>query len=190
MLALSQPEPLPSRSRRHRRPRKSAWPARAVLSLSLAAAGVTCARGDLDPQNAAVATGSGPLETTIQVERLLVVPTPAGETRHWVAAGRLAAGDEVHYTVRVHNPGKEPVTDVVVTKRLPFGVHYRRDSAVGPACIVQFSADGGVTFAPPERVRQTTRKPPAPSYTHVRWILRQPLSPGATALLRFRATFT
>jgi uncharacterized repeat protein (TIGR01451 family) len=180
----------PTSRRRRRSEHRSRRSACGVLSFALVAAGVGHAQGDVDPQNAAIATGSGPLETSIQVERLLIIPGPGGEVRHWVAAGKLEAGDEIHYTVRVRNPGKHAVTGVVVTKRLPYGVHYRRDSAVGPACVVQFSADGGVTFAPPERGKQAARKSGVPSYTHVRWILRQPLSPGATALLRFRATFT
>jgi uncharacterized repeat protein (TIGR01451 family) len=150
---------------------------------------------------AAEATGSGPLETSIAMEMLEVRTTPDGrETRRWVPATRLSAGDEVHYTVRVRNPGKEPVTDIVVTKLLPFGVHYQRGSARGPAAEVQFSADAGKTFAPPAQASRSaqaaraaargTRRAAVTEYTHVRWILTRPLAPGATALLRFRATFS
>ena len=47
------------------------------------------------------------------------------------------------FTTRcVRNPGEAPVSDVVVTKRLPFGVRYHPGSATGPACKVQFSVDG------------------------------------------------
>ena len=145
--------------------------------------------------NAAVVSGSGPLEASIAAELLEVRTGPGGrEIRRWIPAQRLSAGDEVHYTVRVRNPGEAPVADVVVTKRLPFGVVYQPGSAAGPACDVQFSADGGLTFAPPERpraanLRKSARKGPAPEYTHVRWVMRKPLAPGATALLRFRAVF-
>jgi uncharacterized repeat protein (TIGR01451 family) len=139
-----------------------------------------------------VATGSGPLETAILAETLQVDEGPGGEeTRRWAPADRLTAGEEVHYTVRVTNPGKEPVSDIVVTKRLPYGVHYLPGTATGPACEIQFSSDGGVTFAKPERgtSRKTQRKSPTIEYTHVRWVLGNPLDPGATALLRFRAKF-
>lgn len=152
---------------------------------------------DDDPQAAAVATGSGPLETTIVVETLQVETGPGDrEIRHWTPASRLDAGDEVHYTVRVRNPGEEPVRNVVVTKRLPFGVRYQPGTAAGPACRVQFSSDGGATFKAPEPARPATasrrnaRPTPAPEYTHVRWILDKPLAPKATALLRFRAVFS
>jgi uncharacterized repeat protein (TIGR01451 family) len=158
---------------------------------------VTSAQEPAAAPNAAVTTGSGPLEATILAEILEVEAAPGDrEVRRWVPAQRLSAGDEVHYTVRVRNPGADPVTDVVVTKRLPFGVQYQVGSATGPACDVLFSSDGGNAFAAPERARAGTAKPgarrpvTAPTYTHVRWVLRKPLAPGATALLRFRATFT
>jgi len=152
--------------------------------------------GTAGAQDAPVARGSGPLLATIEAETLRVVDQPDGSTsRAWEPAARLSAGDEVYYTIRVHNPGKAEVADVVVTKRLPSGVHYKRGSAVGPACDVQFSIDGGTTFAAAEQLglgagRKPARKVVPSDYTHVRWILSRPLAPGATALLRFRATFT
>jgi uncharacterized repeat protein (TIGR01451 family) len=142
--------------------------------------------------------GSGPLETTIAVEKLEVQASAAGqEIRRWIPAERLNAGDEIHYTVRVRNGGKQPVDSIVVTKRLPFGVKYLRNSASGPAAEVQFSIDGGRTFATPEALsraagdgRKTPRKTLEDDYTHVRWVLSTPLRPASTALLRFRATFS
>ena len=145
---------------------------------------------------APVATGSGPLAVTVVAEILEEHPGPDGRAqRRWVPATRLRAGEEVYYTIRVRNPGRRPVLDVVVTKRLPFGVVYRRGSAVGPDCVVQFSADGGTSFAPdrPPATRPGVkggRAEPLVEYTHVRWLLSRPLAPGATALLRFRAVFT
>ncbi len=146
----------------------------------------------------ASATGSGPLATTIDMQKLEVSEGPGGrEVRRWIPAERLNAGDEIHYTVRVRNPGKQAVDTVVVTKRLPFGVRYLRGSATGPAAEVQFSIDGGKTFASPEALaraaggsKKTQRKPLENDYTHVRWVLSRPLGPASTALLRFRATFS
>jgi uncharacterized repeat protein (TIGR01451 family) len=130
----------------------------------------------------AVAVGTGRLTTEIIVEKFEVGTGPDGmERRRFVRATRLDTGDEVHYTIRVHNPGDVPVLDIVVTKRLPFGLGYIPGSAVGPACDVELSTDGGATFV------AAGRNPG--NFSHVRWILRRPLAPGATALLRFRATF-
>jgi uncharacterized repeat protein (TIGR01451 family) len=169
------------------------------LVVVLGALGVALASGvraqEPDALNAAVATGSGPLQTAIVAETLRIERgTDGDELRHWRPALRLSAGDEVHYTVRVHNPGKAAVTNVVVTKRLPYGVRYQPGSAAGPGCDIQFSIDGA-RFAVPNAGRAPATKPgarkaPPVEYTHVRWILRQPLAPGATALLRFRATFS
>ncbi len=175
-------------------------PAIALICASLAVAWCYPVRAQPsdDTQAVAVATGSGPLETAIEVQKLEIAEGPGGkETREWIAAARLNVGDEVHYTVRVRNPGKAAVDDIVVTKRLPFGVRYLRNSAVGPAAEVQFSLDGGKTFATPEALarvaggsRKTQRKTLENDYTHVRWVLSKPLDPSSTALLRFRATFS
>ena len=135
---------------------------------------------ELSASGAAVATGSSPLETEIVVEKLEPADPPSRPQPRFVPAGRLEAGDEVHYTIRVRNPGKAPVTAVQVTKRMPFGLHYLEGSATGPACDVEFSTDGGESF---------TASPQAGDYTHLRWTLRRPLPPQSTALLRFRATF-
>lgn len=182
---------------RHAADGKSGWRTGALavaLAISVAGHSQASAANPADAQSVAMAIGSGPLETSIDVETLQVEKGSNGlEARHWTPADRLRAGEGVHYTVRVTNPGKQPVTDVVVTKRLPYGVHYAPGSAAGPACEVQFSADGGKTFTVPRTPPPTGRKTaprPTVEYTHVRWILKRPLSPGATALLRFRATFS
>lgn len=126
-------------------------------------------------------TGSGPLETEILVEGLVSEQRAEGsEEKRFVAARRLEAGEEIYYTIRVRNPGKVPVTDIVVTKRMPFGVAYVAGSAAGPACDVELSADNGATYSSGGKTAE---------FTHVRWVFQRPLAPGATALLRFRATF-
>lgn len=129
---------------------------------------------------AAVATGSDRLETEIVIEKLEPADPPSRPHARFVPPRRLDAGDEVHYTIRVRNPGKNPVTSVQVTKRMPFGLHYIEGSATGPASDVEFSIDGGRSFT---AGRQDG------DYTHLRWTLRRPLPPQSTALLRFRATF-
>lgn len=176
------------------------WLAVAVLSVMGMPGwqGRALAQDAPDSVSIAEATGSGPLQTSIEVQKLEVREGPGGqETRRWVPAERLNAGDEIHYTVRVRNSGKQPVDTIVVTKRLPFGVRYLRGSAAGPAAEIQFSADGGKTFATPEALARAAgggkkgqRKPLENDYTHVRWVLSKPLGPASTALLRFRATFS
>ena len=175
-------------------------PARALLACLALTFAASAPADDRDsaPQEAAepVATGSGPLRVETRVELLELERGPDGQpVGRFVAAGRLEAGDEVHYTIRVENPGRVAVHDVVVTKLMPFGVGYMEGSAVGPDCETQFSVDGGRTFAPARGLRveafgKPVRKAEPADYTHLRWVLRRPLAPGAVAILRFRATFS
>jgi uncharacterized repeat protein (TIGR01451 family) len=164
----------------------------ALLLAGLVCAGTAVGANDPDLP---VATASGPVEVTADVERLHQARARDGTVAaEFVAAGRVRAGEELHYTLRVRNPGVAPVRDVQVTKRLPFGVRYVDGSAVGPAIKAEFSADGGNRFGPARDLRiaapgQPERPAEPRDYTHVRWILQRPLAPGATALLRFRAHF-
>jgi uncharacterized repeat protein (TIGR01451 family) len=130
--------------------------------------------------DAPVASGSDRLETDIVAEKHEPIDGKDPAVARFVPAERLEAGDEVHYTIRVRNPNKTAVTDVRVTKRLPLGMHFVEGSAVGPACDLAYSVDGGQTYS---------QRPGAGELTHLRWTLHRSLAPGATALLRFRATF-
>ena len=107
-----------------------------------------------------------------------------------VPATRLSQGQEVYYTVRITNPTPVFANNVVVSQRIPANTTYVEDSAFGPGAEIDFSMDGGVTFAPPENLKldDGSRAPPE-RYTHIRWRLRNPLAPGSVALARFRAVF-
>ena len=166
--------------------------AAALAVLMLAAGGLRADPPDTTPGEA-VAVGSGPLTTLVTVETLSSGSDAEASLRRFVPASRIRAGDEVHYTIRVTNPGRTPVTDVIVTKRLPYGLTYVGGSAVGPAATVHFSVDSGESFAAAPDLEvatggQAMRRALPTDYTHVRWLLKRPLPAGATALLRFRAT--
>lgn len=172
-------------------------PRGAILSATAALAALSPALSRAQAPDAgpdeAIAVGSGPLTTEVIVETLVPGEDPDQAVgRRFVPAGRIRAGDEVHYTIRVTNPGRRPVSGVMVTKRLPFGLTYIGGSAVGPAATVQFSVDSGESFATATalevRTGRATRPAVPADYTHVRWLLKRPLAAGATALLRFRAT--
>ena len=107
-----------------------------------------------------------------------------------VPASRLSQGQVVYYTVRITNPTPVFANNVVVSQRVPANTIYMKGSAVGPGAEVEFSVDGGVTFAREEDLKldDGIRAPPE-RYTHIRWRLRNPLAPGAVALARFRAVF-
>jgi uncharacterized repeat protein (TIGR01451 family) len=108
-----------------------------------------------------------------------------------VPAKRLAQGQEVHYTVRITNPTPVFANTVTVSQMIPANTTYVPGSATGPGADIEFSIDGGVTFAAAEDLKLEGRSSRAPPerYTHIRWHMRNPLAPGAVALARFRATF-
>lgn len=106
-------------------------------------------------------------------------------------ATRLAQGQVVYYTLRITNPTPVFANKVQVSQMIPANTTYVAGSASGPGADVEFSVDGGQTFAPARNLKLAdgaTRATPE-RYTHIRWRLRNPLAPGATALARFRATF-
>jgi uncharacterized repeat protein (TIGR01451 family) len=108
-----------------------------------------------------------------------------------VPASRLAQGQVVYYTVKITNPTPVFANKVQVSQMIPANTSYLVGSAAAPGADVEFSVDGGQTFAPAGELKLAdgvTRAPPE-RYTHIRWRLRNPLAPGATALARFRATF-
>jgi uncharacterized repeat protein (TIGR01451 family) len=105
-------------------------------------------------------------------------------------ATKLSQGQVVYYTVRITNPTPVFANKVQVSQLIPANTTYLPGSAAGPGAQIEFSIDGGQTFGRPEDLKQAdgTRAPPT-RYTHIRWTLKNPLAPGATALARFRATF-
>lgn len=108
-----------------------------------------------------------------------------------VPAKRLAQGQVVHYTVRITNPTPVYANRVAVSQMIPANTSYVPGSAVGPGADIEFSIDGGATFAPAQSLKLADGSSLAPPerYTHIRWLMRNPLAPGAVALARFRATF-
>lgn len=124
------------------------------------------------------------VETELIAEvRENVSTTPGREVFRFVPARLLEQGQVVYYTLRITNKTTVPLRNVAVVQPVPANTTYLADSASGPGANVTFSTDGGRTFAPAASPAQS------PQYTHIRWQLRNPLAPGATALARFRATF-
>jgi uncharacterized repeat protein (TIGR01451 family) len=122
-----------------------------------------------------------------------VSTTPGREVFRFVPARLLEQGQVVYYTVRITNQTTVPLRNVAVVQPVPANTVYIADSASGPGATVSFSVDGGQSFAPAEALvsaNEGTKQRAQPAqYTHIRWQLRNPLAPGATALARFRATF-
>ncbi|MBL8271806.1 hypothetical protein [Steroidobacter sp.] len=137
------------------------------------------------------ATEAVELRTQLVAEVRESVGTPERPSFRLVPARRLSQGQVVHYTVKITNPTPVFANKVQVSQLIPANTTYLPGSAAGPAAEIEFSIDGGQTYGRAADLKMAdgrTRAPPE-SYTHIRWRLRNPLAPGATALARFRATF-
>jgi len=146
-----------------------------------------------NPQTSAPSTSAGLAIETL-AERRVITSSSEGAQVEFVAADQLHIGDEIFYTLRVRNATNAVIDKVVVIKAVPRNTQYVADSAVGPAATIGFSVDGGATFAASDELEVITlpgvaRRAIMSDYTHLRWQLRHPLAPGATALLRFRGIF-
>lgn len=149
------------------------------------------------------ARASDAVEVTLVAEVRDEVDLAGRSVARLAPATVLQQGQEVFYTVRIHNPAAAAARDVVVVQRIPQNTTYVPNSAGGPGAEITFSADGGQTFAREGQVtiaeqtvplanaaRAAMMRPATPQdYTHIRWRLRNSLAPGAVALARFRAVF-
>jgi uncharacterized repeat protein (TIGR01451 family) len=139
-----------------------------------------------------------PQSSDIQTELIAEVrenfsTTPGREAYRFVPAKLLEQGQVVYYTLRITNQTSVPLRNVAVVQPVPANTTYLADSASGPGATTSFSVDGGRTFAAADalmiEVEGASQLAQVTQYTHIRWQLRNPLAPGATALARFRATF-
>ena len=147
----------------------------------------------------ALAVNTNADENKVEVQLLAEVKTTASAPANapvarFAPATTLSQGEIVYYTVRIRNPTSEYLRDVVVVQPIPANTTYAERSASGPGTDIQFSADGGTTFAPEGRVLTNDsggaqRAATPQDFTHIRWRLRNALAPGAVALARFQAVF-
>ena len=123
-----------------------------------------------------------------QVELLSEVRLPStaeSSSYRFVPAEKLVQGQEISYTVRIHNPTDKPLVGVQVVQPIPANTYYLAGSATGAGADIRCSYDGGVTFV--AEVKAATDQ--ARVCTHLRWDLPYALSPKSTLFARFRAIF-
>jgi len=118
------------------------------------------------------------------------------KVRKLVDLGKMVPGDEVVYTISYVNKGSRPAERVVVVNPVPQHTKFRAGSVEGASTEIAYSADGGKTYAAPDRLTVATRdakgtpatRPAvAADITHIRWTLKEPLPAGASGQVRFRA---
>jgi uncharacterized repeat protein (TIGR01451 family) len=126
----------------------------------------------------------------VQKEEVTVNDT--GETeRKLVPADTVVPGDDVVYTITFTNISDETAENIVITNPISGELTYVEGSAFGPGTSIEFSVDGGQTFATAADLTVSEngvdRAARAEDFTHIRWVMQNVLQAGAQGLARFRA---
>lgn len=141
---------------------------------------------------AATATAQEHLDVRTTAQKETLVLNDAGETeKRLVTADVVVPGESVFYTITFTNIGDEPADNVVITNPIAEDLMYVDGSAFGPGMDIQFSVDGGVTFAAANELTIAedgeVRDAQAADFTHVRWVMQNDLEAGAQGVARFAA---
>ncbi|MDD2776811.1 MAG: hypothetical protein PHU06_12725 [Gallionella sp.] len=101
-------------------------------------------------------------------------------------------GTVVIFTNHFENVSQKAASDIVMSNAIPVNTVYQAGSAFGTDCAIDFSVDGGKTFALAKNLqlrdtdgREHTAQ--AAQYTHIRWHYIGELTPGQSGEVGFRA---
>ena len=129
------------------------------------------------------------LKSTAEIEKE-VVDDKGEKSRVLVPAGKVIPGTEVVWTVTANNTCKQPSDKVTISNPVPEHMTLVPNSAFGAGSDISYSLDGQ-KFAPAGQltVRENgaDRAARADEYKHIRWVFKNPVQPGASAVARFRA---
>jgi len=130
------------------------------------------------------------VQTVVQKEQVTVNDAGVTETK-LVPAETVVPGENVVYTITFRNISEEPADNVVITNPIAESLTYVEGSAFGPGTEIQFSVDGGQTFASRDELTVSedgvVRAAGAHDFTHIRWVMQQELAAGAQGVARFSA---
>jgi uncharacterized repeat protein (TIGR01451 family) len=155
----------------------------ALLTIALAALA--------DAQNPSAPTHDPRLVVKAIAE--LVTPTSRDghDTTRLVNADEVVPGDEVIYTLEIHNISAIAIPPPTVDYPIPEHMRYVANSAIGAGADVSYSVDHGRTFDRPENLKISDAhgaRPAMPAdYTHIRWQLKHILKGNSVAMAHFRA---
>jgi uncharacterized repeat protein (TIGR01451 family) len=100
-------------------------------------------------------------------------------------------GEVTIYTNSFTNTGKQPAEDIVINNPVPLNTEYLNGSATEEGYDLLFSVDQGKTYGKAQELvvpdgKGGKRKAEPKDFTNIRWIMLEPLQPGATGVLEFR----
>lgn len=130
------------------------------------------------------------IQTVVQKEEAFI--NDNGDTdKKLVAADVVVPGETVFYTITFTNISDESADNIVITNPIADDLVYVDGSAFGPGADLQFSVDGGETYAAAADLTViedgVSRAAEPRDFTHVRWVMKNTLSAGAQATARFAA---
>ena len=134
----------------------------------------------------------GHLNVTTTVQKEVIVENEDGSTEtKLVEAGSVIPGETVVYTITFANAGDEPAENIVITNPISASLTYVAGSASNGDMQVEFSIDGGQTFAAASDLRIVDNGIERPAttkdYTHVRWVMQSELASGGERQASFAA---
>jgi uncharacterized repeat protein (TIGR01451 family) len=159
--------------------------------LALALAGIMIG-GGIAAVNAE-SNPSSPLQSSMQAY-VISLGQDGEETAQ--AAQEVEPGQVIEYRMDYKNVGQTSLKGIAVTGPVPSATHYLDNTAVTQAASdFMVSIDGGKTFEgePVKRMveneqgKKVEKIIPPSEYTHVRWILNQPLAAGETKSFSYRS---
>jgi uncharacterized repeat protein (TIGR01451 family) len=137
---------------------------------------------------------SGDIEFTNIAEMEVSVKAADGKVeKKRQAVEKAIPGSEIIYTSTFRNVGKKPANSISIVNPVPANTTLVGGSAHGEQTEITFSADGGKTWAPADKVKVTGadgKQRPAgiTEFTHIRWNYKGELAPGKQGVVGFRVT--
>jgi uncharacterized repeat protein (TIGR01451 family) len=140
------------------------------------------------------AQDDGVIKFTNKAFKEIEVTNDKGEKEYkLVEPGTVLPKDEIIYIITFENTGDRPVSNIRITDPIPNNSLYKRNSAFGAGTKIEFSIDGGKSYAAPENLKtrnasgaEVTAQPE--NYTHIQWIYTDVLQPGQEGTVTFRTT--
>lgn len=113
------------------------------------------------------------------------------ETITYEAANVVAPGDAILYRITYKNVGEEPVEGIVLQSQIPSDLVISEGSAEAAGARVQYSIDGGTSFADRGALVVTTpegtqRPAEATDLTNVLWSVAGSLAAGESGSVSYR----
>ena len=141
----------------------------------------------------------GPRIEIILSDELVLPPDEIRPVRRDSTGNLLSRpGDVIQYTLTAVNRGTQAAHNVEIVDPIPRGTEYVLDSASGEGMTISYSIDGGHTYHLPPVLYdfrhpngEIEKRPvPAGLYTHVKWLVTQPILPeeSAPATLQVRVS--